>query len=261
MVCPACPGLLWTGEIRPALGLAFARNAANMVPMPATPSAVILSAMKAVPMFSQLPQSALAKLAAQCRTMHLKPAAMIFGPTQPAEQFFIVMRGQAKIYKLSARGDEQILHLYGRGETFGEAAMLAGIDYPAYAQALEQTDLLAVSRSVLRRAIHDSPELAMGMLAGLSAKLREFNRLIEELSLKEVPARLAGVILKQAAAAASPRIRLTQTKRQLAAQIGTIAETLSRALGKMKSDGLIGVRGSEIEILDRGALEELALNG
>ena len=98
-------------------------------------------------------------------------------------------------------------------------------------------------------------------MAGLSAKLHEFNRLIEELSLKEVPARLAGALLRMAAESGGSTIRLKQTKRELAAQIGTVAETLSRALAKLKDAGLIDVRGRQIAILDTDGLASLAENG
>lgn len=220
-----------------------------------------LQAIKAVPMFSAMDSRQLSQLCDSCRTARYKAQQMIFSPAQAAEQFFVVLHGQVKIFKISARGDEQILHLYGPGETFGEAAMWAQINYPAHAQVLEDAELLIVSRSNLRRLIEQSPEVAMRMMAGLSAKLREFNQLIEELALKEVPARIAGKLLREARRTGSPIIKLRQTKRQLAAQIGTIAETLSRALAKMKAQGLIDVRGSEIEILDEEALEELEQSG
>ena len=210
------------------------------------------------PMFSALDDSALDEFLSGCRILRRPSAAQIFRPTERAERFFVVLAGRVKIFKLSPRGDEQILHLYGPGETFGEAAMWANIDYPAFADTLADTTLLVVSRKTLRDAISSSADLAMAMLAGLSQKLREFNRLIEQLSLKEVPARLASALLTEARKSGSNRIKLSQSKRELAAQIGTVAETLSRALGKLKSAGLIEVRGAEITILDHDGLEEIA---
>lgn len=220
-----------------------------------------IRAIKAVPLFSAMDSRQLTQLLDTCRVVRFKAEEMIFGPTQAAEQFYVVLKGHVKIYKLSARGDEQILHMYGHGETFGEAAMWARINYPAHALALEESQLLVVSLASLRKLIEHNADLALRMMAGLSAKLREFNQLIEELALKEVPARIAGMLLGESRRTGHPIIKLKQTKRQLAAQIGTIAETLSRALAKMKAQGLIDVRGSEIEILDAGALEDLAHSG
>ena len=172
-----------------------------------------------------------------------------------------MLSGRVKIYKLSARGDQQILHLYERGDTFGEAAMWADVNFPAFAELTEDSRLLVVPCDTLREAIVGNADLALGMMAGLSAKLREFARLIEQLSLKEVPARLAGVLLRMTAEAGSNRVRLRQTKRELAAQIGTVAETLSRAMAKLKALGLIEVEASQITILDNDGLRDLAEQG
>ena len=136
--------------------------------------------------------------------------------------------------------------------------MWAGIRYPAHAEALVDSTLLVVTRSLLKDLIARSAEMAMDMLAGMSAKLWEFNQLIEQLSLKEVPARLASMLLEMPAKAGTNTIVLKQTKRELAAQIGTIAETLSRALKKLKAAGLIEVDGPEITILDPDGLADLA---
>lgn len=217
-----------------------------------------LSAIRKAPVFSQLDDRTLRAFVEQCQTIRVKAGAQVLRPSQPADRFFAVLSGQVKIYKLSPRGDEQILHLYGPGETFGEAAMWAKIDFPAHAQAVEDARLLVVPRDTLRRALADNAELAMGMLAGLSAKLREFNLLIERLSLMEVPARLAGTLLQLAQKAGAPSFRLEQSKRELAGQIGTVPETLSRALAKMKKQGVIQVQGSQIRVLDMDALREMA---
>jgi CRP/FNR family transcriptional regulator len=183
---------------------------------------------------------------------------VLFGPAQPAERFFVVLEGRVKVYKLSPRGDEQILHLFGPGEALAEAAVLAGGNYPAFAEVTERAALLAVGRQELRRAMAADPDLALGMLAGMSAKLIEFARLIEELSLKDVPARLAAALLRMSRQADSRTFRMEQTKRDLAGQIGIAAETLSRALARLKAAKLVQVRGRQITILDPQGLEKVA---
>jgi CRP-like cAMP-binding protein len=220
-----------------------------------------VAAVRAAPLFSALDESAVQGLLQRCPVLKRPAGAVVFTPAERAERFYVVLSGRVKLYKLSPKGDEQILHLYGAGHSFAEAAVLGGGEYPAFAEVVEDATLLAVRRSVLAEAITANPELAMGMLAGLSAKLREFNRLIEELSLKEVPARLAAALLRQSEEASSATFRLKQTKRQLAAQIGTVAETLSRALRKLKQQGLIDVRGSQVTIRDHDRLGHVAENG
>ena len=222
-----------------------------------TPSEIIAS-MRKVALFSALDDSQLRQLLDICPARSVPKGSLIFSPSQPAEQFYVILSGEIKVYKLSAGGDEQILHLYGKGKTFGEAAMWAKIRYPAHAEAIGDSTLLAVGRAALKNMLERNADIALAMLAGMSSKLREFNHLIEQLSLKEVPARLAGILLELPAEGAINTVVLEQTKQQLAARIGTIPETLSRALKKLKDMGLIEVDGRKITILDPDSLAELA---
>ena len=221
-------------------------------------TAASLEALRRMPLFSTLAEADLRSLLGDCRTRRVAAGEQIFSPEDEAECFYVILQGKVKLYQLSPRGDEQILHLYGPGHTFGEAAMWAGINYPAHAEAVGATTLLGINRTELAAAVARDPELALQMIAAMSAKLREFNQLIEQLSLKEVPARLAAVLLRMSQEAGSDTIHLPQAKRELAAQIGTVAETLSRAFGKLRKAGLIEVNGAEITILDPDGLEELA---
>lgn len=218
----------------------------------------IIAAVRKAPLLSALSEGELQQLLRACPTRSLPAGTQVFSPSERAENAYIILAGQVKIYKLSAKGDEQTLHLYGPGDTFGEAAMWSGIRYPAFAEAISDASLLAISRRTLKGLIDRNADLALDMLAGMAAKLREFNQLIEQLSLKEVPARLADILLELPARPGTNTVVLRQTKRQLAAQIGTIPETLSRAFKKLSAMGLIEVSGSEITMLDPDRLAELA---
>lgn len=222
-----------------------------------TPSEVD-AAVRKTPLLSALGEAELEDLLRACPRKDLPAGSQIFFPHQQADRFYVILAGKVKVYKMSAKGGQQILHLYGPGETFGEAAMWAGIRYPAHSEAITDVTLLAVSRKVLKDLIDRNADLALDMMAGMSAKLREFNQLIEQLSLKEVPARLANILLELPAKRGTNTIVLKQSKRELAAQIGTIAETLSRAFKKLTASGLIEVKGSEITILDPDGLADLA---
>ena len=218
----------------------------------------IAAAVRRAPLFVALGRAELAELLRACPTRNVPAGTQVLSPSQRADAFYVILAGRVKVYKLSASGDEQILHLYGPGRAFGEAAMWAGGRYPAYAQTLSDAVLLAVGRAALKRLTAANPDLALAMLAGMSAKLREFTELIERLSLKDVPARLAGVLLDLPAKPGTNTVVLRQTKRQLAAQIAAVPETLSRALAKLKAAGLIEVDGPHITILDTDALTDLA---
>ena len=217
-----------------------------------------LAAMGRCAMFSSLDERRRLEILACGQIVTRRKGESIVTPTQPAEALYIVLAGRVKVYKLSARGDERILHLIGPSETFGEAAVLAGGRYPAFASATEASVLLALRRQALSRLLGGSAELALGMLAGMAAKLHEFAATIERLSLQDVPGRLAAALLAQAAAAGSDAFDLPLTKRELASRLGTTAETLSRTLARFKAAGTIEVRGPRITLRKPDRLEAIA---
>ena len=223
--------------------------------------AKLAAALESVPAFSALGDKALADLAAACRVRPCRAGEAIFAAEAEADAFFLILTGQVKVFRVSPKGDEQILHLYGPGNTFAEAAFWAGGRYPANAQAVSESSLLTVPRRALEAALAKDPSFATGMLLGMSRKLQEFADLIDDLSLKEVPARLAGILLAEAEAAGAYTFDLTQTKRQLAARIAAAPETLSRALKKLTNDRLIDVEGPRIALLDVPALKALYDDG
>jgi len=214
--------------------------------------------ISAAPLFEGLPEARLAELASIARERTFHRDDIIFSEGEEASGFYVVDRGRVKIFKLSPEGKEQILHLFGPGEPFGEVAVFSGIRFPAYAQALETARLVFFPRAALLELIRRTPELALGLLAVLSLRLRQFANLIEDLSFKEVPTRLAAHILYLSNKRDSLSLELEITKGQLASLLGTIPETLSRILARMTRQGMIETDGRRITILDRGLLEDLA---
>jgi len=176
--------------------------------------------------------------------------------------FYVVVKGQVKIFKLAMDGKEHILHIIGPGDPFGEVAVFAGRSFPANAEALVDSRLLFFPRNGFVALISRNPSLAMKMLAVLSIRLRQFAVQIENLSLKEVPGRLASyliILTNEQGNAAS--VMLPISKGQLASLLGTIPETLSRIFAKMAGQGLIEVNGRKISILDPVGLEEISIQG
>ncbi|HSO18584.1 MAG TPA: Crp/Fnr family transcriptional regulator [Desulfosarcina sp.] len=186
----------------------------------------------------------------------------IFMEGDEADGFYIVADGQVKIYKTSLEGKEQILHIYGPGSPFGEVPVFSGSRFPANAQALVGSQVLFLPRKAFIRLIADNPSLSMNMLGELSMRLRQFTVQVENLSLKEVPSRLASYLIVLAAEQGrKDRVSLTISKGQLASLLGTIPETLSRIFAKMSAQGLIRVDGKKIHLLDNPGLEELSTAG
>ncbi len=176
--------------------------------------------------------------------------------------FYIVADGKVKIYKVSFEGKEHILHIYGPGNPFGEVPVFAGRNFPANAQTLLKSHLLFFPRKAFIDLISQNPSLSLNMLAVLSMRLRQFTVQIENLSLKEVPGRLATYLLYLSKEQGETDVvTLNISKGQLASLLGTIPETLSRILAKMNKEYLIDTRGRDIKLLDQSGLEILAEYG
>jgi CRP/FNR family transcriptional regulator len=174
----------------------------------------------------------------------------------------MVDKGKIKVYKLSIDGKEQILHIYGPGNIFGEVPAFAGKNFPASAMALEPSQILFLPRVKFVDLITLMPGLGMNMLADLSKRLREFTIQIENLSLKEVPARLAAYILTLSKEQKSKhRVTLPISKTQLSNLIGTTPETVSRIFKKMTDASLIQVKTKTIIIEDLEGLMALSESG
>jgi CRP/FNR family transcriptional regulator len=184
---------------------------------------------------------------------------MIFADGDEGEGFYVVITGRVKVFKVSPDGKEQILHVFGPGAPFAEVPVFSGAPYPANAEPLEKSRLFFFPKKAFVSLIQETPSLAMNMLASLSQRLKQFSKLVETLSLKEVPGRLAAHILYLSDSnEGADEFNLDLAKSQLASLLGTIPETLSRIFGKMSSQGLIRISGPQIQIIDRLGLEELA---
>jgi CRP/FNR family transcriptional regulator len=214
--------------------------------------------ISAIPVFSGLPANAVERLASDSITREHSRGDIIFSQGDPATGFYLLTEGRVKIFKISLDGKEQILHIFSPGNLFGEAAVFSGGSFPADAMAIEKSRTLTVPQASLKEVLNENPLLAMNMLAVLSARLRQFSELIENLSLKEVPARLATYLVLMAAGTGSDTVHLDITRNQLASMLGTIPETLSRILSRMTSSNIIQVNGREIRILDHAKLSTLA---
>jgi len=221
----------------------------------------ILPIISNTPLFSGLPADQLGNIAQIALDRHFKKGEIIFSEGDEGEGFFIVTEGKVKIFKVSSDGKEQILHIFGPGEPFGEVPVFSGQAFPANAEAIAESRLLFFPRAAFVELVTANPSLALNMLAVLSMRLRQFTVQIESLSLKEVPNRLAAYLIYLAdEQGKQDAVRLNISKGQLASILGTIPETLSRTFAKMAGRNMIEVHGRDIRLISREELEELAGN-
>jgi len=183
---------------------------------------------------------------------------IIFWEGDEGRGFFVVVLGRVKVFKLSPDGKEQILHIFGVGEHFAEVPAFDGQCFPASAAAIETCQLLFFPRPAFVSLLEAYPSLGIQMLAIFARHLRRFANMIENLSFKEVPGRLAAYLLYLNKVQGGDRIKLDITKGQLAALLGTIPETLSRVFAKLSQEGLIELDGSIVKLLNISELKRLS---
>lgn len=213
--------------------------------------------LQQVPMFQCLTEKALDSLIVRCPRINAKPHELICRTGEEARYFFVILRGHVRVFKLAANGQQQVLHLFGPGQSFAEAAVMKDMPYPAHAEAMDNAGVLAIDKDAFQDTLKANIQVVAGLVAGLSEKLKELAGLAERLSLQDVPARVALVLLEQKNATGRDSFDLPAAKKTIAGQIGTTPETLSRTLRKFREDGLIDMQGRHITIRDAAALRDL----
>jgi len=200
----------------------------------------------------------LREIAAIAQFRKVTREAIVFFENDPADGFFVLLSGRVRIYKASPDGKEYTLHIIKPGQLFAEAAIFKGGNYPANCMAGEDSSIAFFPKDAFLGLLKKFPEISLKIIGSLSAFVRDFTRQVEELSLKEIPARLASYLLNQVEKAGSDIVHLDSTKAELANRLGTIGETLSRNLKKLSDLGIIKVSGREICILDSSRLNKIA---
>lgn len=183
---------------------------------------------------------------------------ILFLQGDPANGFYVLLSGLIRIYKASPEGKEYTLHTIRPGQMFAEAAIFGGEIFPANSIALVDSVVAFFVKDRFINLIVNSPQISLKMISALSGFVRDFNQQIENLSLKEVSARLAMFLLSQAEASGQNKIVLDISKSELANSLGTISETLSRNFRKMRELGVIDIDGKNISILNFKKLQTIA---
>jgi CRP/FNR family transcriptional regulator, dissimilatory nitrate respiration regulator len=208
-------------------------------------------------LFAGLSDEDVTRIASITSNRSFKRGQTIFAEGEMASAFYLVVYGRVKVFKVSTEGREQVLHIIDVSEPFGEVPVFSGDRFPANAAALEDCQTLVFPRSAFLELLKQEPSLAMNMLGLLSKRLLRFARLVEELSLKEVPARLASYLLYlRDKAGGGSEVELDIPKNVLSALLGSVPETVSRVLNRMATEGLIGVEGRRITICDLKGMED-----
>jgi len=212
-----------------------------------------VAALKLLPYFESLDENQLTQLAHALVERSLDKDEIVFLEGEPCQGLYLVHEGNVKIYKLSAEGREQILSNVRRGGSFNEVAVFDGGPNPANALAVEPSVVWILPRQVIIETIQNYPQVALAVVHNLGTRLRHLVNLVEDLSLRQVSARLAKLLLETATSEESQPL----TQQEMAARLGTVREMIGRSLRQLETRGLIRMERGRIVIIDRKGLERM----
>jgi CRP/FNR family transcriptional regulator len=213
-----------------------------------------------VPIFSGLTESELEFLSQRAVPRSYSPGEIIFDEGGPCSGMYVVESGNVRIFKSSASGREQVLSIDGPGSSIAELPVFDGGNYPASAAAIDQATPVFVSKQDFQALCLAHPQVALKVLRVVGSRLRRLVGIIEELSFTTVRHRLASFLLRlaQKEGRQTPdglEIMLPVSNQELASQIGTVRELVSRNLSRLQAEGLVRIDSRSVTIRNTKALE------
>lgn len=213
-----------------------------------------------VPIFSSLAEDELAFVSQRAVPRKFSAGQLVFGESEPCAGLYVVASGHVRIFKSSAGGREQVLSIEGPGSSVAELPVFDGGNYPASVVAIDDATLLFVSKQDFQALCLTHPQVALKVLRVVGARLRRLVGIIEELSFTTVRHRLAAFLLRlaQKEGKKTPEgieVTLPVSNQELASQIGTVRELVSRNLSRLQAEGLIKLDGRSVIVSDIKALE------
>ena len=228
----------------------------------------IAALLRGIAIFADLDDVVLLRVAQRCVPRTVGAGHVLFTTGDACRGLYIVASGRVRIYRTSPEGREQVLHVEGAGRAIAELPLFDGEPYPASAVTLEQCRLVFLPRADFEQLCHDAPEVAQAVIRGLGRRLRHLVQVTETLAFRDVAARLAMLLAGYADRAAGPgagsavELVLVRTQEELAMEIGTARESVSRAWRQLRREGLIEpLRGRRVRIVDVERLRARARGG
>jgi CRP-like cAMP-binding protein len=220
-----------------------------------TPDDLFIAAQ--IPVFSGLKPAVLEVLMAQTRVVNLRPGSILFRQGEPATSFFIIVEGWVKLYRITPAGDEAVLNVFSKGQSFAEAVTLISGRYPATASAVARTRVIMIPASHVIDCIRQTPEIAIAMIASTSQQLHLMVSRIEQLTAQSGIQRVADFLISLAPCVKGPcTIELPYDKTVIAGRLGLKPESLSRVFARLRTVG-VDVRASEVIVDDVATLQDL----
>ncbi|MGV3722993.1 MAG: Crp/Fnr family transcriptional regulator [Actinomycetota bacterium] len=221
------------------------------------PTAETLARLREVPFFARLPAAALEQIHSQGVVRRYARGEALFARGEAPKGLFVVLRGGVRVYQVGDTGKEHVLTLEQPGSSVAELPLFDGGAYPAWGAAAEDSVLFMLPCDRFDRLLRESPELAREVIQTLAGRLRKLVQMVESIALKEVRQRVAGLLV-MLADQHGLEFTLPASNEQIAAQLGTAREVVSRAMHSFAHDGLLDLDGRAVTVLDLEGLRQRA---
>jgi len=220
---------------------------------------ILLKRLKKAELLHGLDDKALSQLAQSGIWKVFDPNAVVFWEGDVETNLYYLQYGSLKAVKTSPDGREQVLKIINAGEIFHEVGVLAKRANPATAIALEESGIWLIPRQALEDVLAAYPQMAIRIIENMADQIIGLASLASDLSLKNVKARFAKLLLEQAEGSVIER-QSWATQTEMASRLGTVPDVLSRIIRELTKAGIIEMDKQHIRILDREGLEDQATN-
>lgn len=211
-----------------------------------------------VPLFSGLDRDGLRALLSGAWVQPFARNSILFLQDDPATRFYVILDGWVKLFRTTEEGDESIIAVFNRGDSFAEAAMFDAGVYPVGAAVVEDSRILVVPATQFVQQLIDHGDYVLPILAAMSRHLRRLVIQVEQLTLKSSTERVAGFLMKLCPEdAAAATVQLPLDKALIAGRLGMQPETFSRSLAKLRRYG-VESHGAEVSIPNIAALKQVS---
>jgi CRP-like cAMP-binding protein len=218
----------------------------------------MIEELRGGPLLASLDEEQLRRVSRRALRVKLDPGQLLFRQGDPADRFYLVLKGQIRLFRLSADGAEKIIEIISPRQTFAEALMFLNEPrYPVCAAALSPARLIGIDAGDFARMLRESVDTCFLLLGDLSRRLRSLIGEIDNLTLHTAASRVARYLVEKLQTGQRD-LDLEIRKSVLASRLSVKPETFSRVIKQLSDQGVIAVEGSHFRILDRETLARIA---
>lgn len=219
---------------------------------------MVSSVLKQISFFKDLSNSDLKKLFSIAGLKKYAAGQMVFAKADLGNNFFIVKTGRIKIFTTVGGGKKKTFAYLKKGDFFGEMSLLGGRTRSASAQAMEDSEVLVISKKNFKRLIIENPDFSLNLLQTLVERLHKANKDMESMLFHNILGRLAEAILELSKDKHTKPVKMAIDQNELAQYLGTTRVPVCRAINTLKRAGIIDYRRGELVILNQARLQSMA---